>query len=95
LTVTIVKNPLAKSPLPRQPARTDRITAIGFDADDTLRQNETFFRLTHDRFTDLLADDADFDHLSDRLLAAERRNLGHHGFGLKGFVLSMLETRSR
>jgi putative hydrolase of the HAD superfamily len=70
----------------------DRITAIGFDADDTLWQSETFFRLTHDRFTDLLADHADPDHLSDRLLAAERRNLGHYGFGVKGFVLSMIET---
>jgi putative hydrolase of the HAD superfamily len=69
-----------------------RITALGFDADDTLWQNETFFRLTQDRFTALLADHADPDHLADRLLAAERRNLGHYGFGVKGFVLSMIET---
>jgi putative hydrolase of the HAD superfamily len=26
------------------------------------------------------------------LLAAERRNLGHYGYGIKGFVLSMIET---
>jgi putative hydrolase of the HAD superfamily len=69
-----------------------RITTIGFDADDTLWQNETFFRLTQDRFTALLADYADPDHLHDRLLAAERRNLGHYGFGVKGFTLSMIET---
>ncbi|MFM7656826.1 MAG: HAD family hydrolase [Paracoccaceae bacterium] len=31
-------------------------------------------------------------HLHDRLLAAERRNLGHYGFGVKGFTLSMIET---
>jgi putative hydrolase of the HAD superfamily len=68
------------------------ITTIGFDADDTLWQNEAFFRLTQDRFTDLLADFAPPDHLHDRLLAAERRNLGHYGFGVKGFVLSMIET---
>jgi hypothetical protein len=30
------------------------LTTIGFDADDTLWQNETFFRLTQDRFADLL-----------------------------------------
>ena len=66
------------------------ITAIGFDADDTLWQNETFFRMTQDRFRALLADHADPDHLSERLLAAERRNLGHYGFGIKGFVLSMI-----
>ena len=35
------------------------LTTIGFDADDTLWQNESFFRLTQDRFTELLADYAD------------------------------------
>lgn len=68
------------------------ITTIGFDADDTLWQNEAFFRLTQDRFTALLSDYADSAHLHDRLLAAERRNLGHYGFGVKGFTLSMIET---
>ncbi|MEH6773667.1 MAG: HAD family hydrolase [Cereibacter changlensis] len=68
------------------------LTTIGFDADDTLWQNETFFRLTQDRFTRLLADYAAPDHLHDRLLAAETRNLGSYGFGIKGFVLSMIET---
>lgn len=68
------------------------ITTIGFDADDTLWQNEAFFRLTQDRFAALLADHADPHHLHDRLLAAERRNLGHYGFGVKGFTLSMIET---
>lgn len=65
---------------------------LGFDADDTLWQNERFFRLTQERFADLLADHADRDHLHDCLLAAERRNLGRYGFGIKGFVLSMIET---
>jgi putative hydrolase of the HAD superfamily len=68
------------------------LTTIGFDADDTLWQNETFFRMTQDRFTELLADSAPPDHLTARLEAAERRNLGHYGFGIKGFVLSMIET---
>lgn len=68
------------------------LKTIGFDADDTLWQNETFFRLTQDRFTALLSDYADRDHLQDRLLEAEKRNLGHYGFGVKGFVLSMIET---
>jgi len=68
------------------------ITTIGFDADDTLWQNEAFFRLTQDHFAGLLADYAPPEHLHDHLLAAERRNLGHYGFGVKGFVLSMIET---
>ena len=68
------------------------LTTIGFDADDTLWQNESFFRLTQDRFTQLLEDHASPDHLAERLEAAERRNLGHYGFGVKGFTLSMIET---
>ncbi|MCX7286874.1 MAG: HAD family hydrolase [Rhodobacterales bacterium] len=68
------------------------LTTIGFDADDTLWQNEAFFRLTQDRFAALLADHAAPDHLAERLEAAERRNLGPYGFGVKGFVLSMIET---
>ncbi|MCX7888646.1 MAG: HAD family hydrolase [Rhodobacteraceae bacterium] len=67
-------------------------STIAFDADDTLWHNERFFRLTQDRFAALLADHAGRDHLAERLLAAERRNLGRYGFGVKGFVLSMIET---
>jgi len=69
-----------------------KVTTIGFDADDTLWHNERFFRITQGRFTELLADHADPEHLAERLLAAERRNIGHYGFGVKGFVLSMIET---
>lgn len=70
----------------------DMLTTICFDADDTLWHNERFFRLTEERFADLLRDHADPDHLAERLLAAERRNIGHYGFGIKGFMLSMIET---
>jgi len=69
-----------------------KLTTIGFDADDTLWHNERFFRLSQDRFADLLRDFCDPDHLMDRLLEAERRNISHYGFGIKGFVLSMIET---
>lgn len=68
------------------------LTTIGFDADDTLWHNETFFRLTQARFVELLADHAAPGPLEDRLLAAERRNLALYGYGIKGFVLSMIET---
>ncbi|MGI3169336.1 HAD family hydrolase [Pseudooceanicola sp. C21-150M6] len=68
------------------------LTTVGFDADDTLWQNERFFQLTQERFNELLRDHAEPDHLAERLLAAERRNIGHYGFGIKGFVLSMIET---
>ncbi len=68
------------------------LTTIGFDADDTLWQNETYFRLTQDRFLQALVDHADPVHLRERLEAAERRNLAYYGFGVKGFTLSMIET---
>ncbi|GAA3862250.1 HAD family hydrolase [Celeribacter arenosi] len=69
-----------------------KFSTIAFDADDTLWENEAFFRLTQERFADLLADYTERDHLAERLLDAERRNLGQYGFGIKGFVLSMIET---
>jgi len=68
------------------------ITTIAFDADDTLWHNERFFKLTKESFAGLLADYADADHLEERLLAAEKRNLSRYGFGIKGFTLSMIET---
>ena len=77
---------------PGRVLRPRRLTTIGFDADDTLWHNERSFQDTQARFRALLADHADPDHLSERLLAAERRNLGRYGFGVKGFVLSMIET---
>jgi putative hydrolase of the HAD superfamily len=69
-----------------------KLTTIGFDADDTLWHNERYFVLTQERFADLLADYVDRDHLDQRLLDAERRNIGHYGYGIKGFTLSMIET---
>ncbi|WP_240229927.1 HAD family hydrolase [Devosia lacusdianchii] len=69
-----------------------RITTIALDADDTLWQNEQFFRLTEQRFADLLAPYTDAPDLNDRLIAAVTRNLQYYGFGMKGFALSMVET---
>lgn len=74
------------------PSRSPALTAIGFDADDTLWQNEQFYRLTEQRFIDLLAEHADREEIASRLNEAERRNLKLYGFGIKGFTLSMVET---
>jgi len=68
------------------------LTALGLDADDTLWENEHFFRLTEAHFAELLADYAEPEHLGARLFEAEKRNLAHYGFGIKGFTLSMIET---
>ncbi|RXT52954.1 HAD family hydrolase [Bosea sp. Tri-44] len=68
------------------------LTTIGFDADDTLWQNEQFFRLTEDRFVALLGEHGEAAEISGKLLEAEKRNLAFYGFGIKGFTLSMIET---
>ena len=73
-------------------SKTRSLRTIAFDADDTLWHNERFFQLTQDRFADLLSEYTEPDTLGARLLDAERRNLGHYGYGIKGFVLSMIET---
>ncbi|MFK7744439.1 MAG: HAD family hydrolase [Roseobacter sp.] len=68
------------------------LTTVAFDADDTLWDNERFFKMTQAHFADLLSDYTDSPDLMTRLVAAERRNLGHYGYGIKGFTLSMIET---
>ena len=68
------------------------LTTIGFDADDTLWQNEQFFRMTEQRFLAMLAEHGDASRISANLLAAAKRNLGLYGFGIKSFTLSMIET---
>jgi putative hydrolase of the HAD superfamily len=65
---------------------------IGFDADDTLWQNEGYFQDTQTLAERLLAPHADIATLHDRLMAVERRNLPLYGFGVKGFILSLIET---
>lgn len=74
------------------PSDRPTLTTIGFDADDTLWHNETVFHMTQERFAGLLADYSEAEALSARLLETERRNLQVYGFGVKGFVLSMIET---
>jgi putative hydrolase of the HAD superfamily len=68
------------------------LSTIGFDADDTLWQNERFYRFTEARFAELLSGHGEAPAISRRLLHAERRNLKTYGYGIKGFTLSMIET---
>lgn len=68
------------------------IEAVGLDADDTLWENERFFRLTETGFAELLADHGDPEEISRRLYDVEKRNLSRYGFGIKGFTLSMVQT---
>jgi putative hydrolase of the HAD superfamily len=65
---------------------------IGFDGDDTLWHNEQLFADTQSQFRELLGHHADAATIDSKLLEVERRNLSIFGYGVKGFILSMIET---
>lgn len=68
------------------------IRVIAFDADDTLWHNEAYYRDAEATFRRMLAAYHDETWIQERLFATEMRNLGHFGYGIKSFVLSMIET---
>lgn len=67
------------------------IKVIAFDADDTLWVNETYFREAEHQFAKLLAKYETENKIDQELFKAEIRNLSIYGYGIKGFVLSMVE----
>lgn len=68
------------------------LKVIAFDADDTLWVNEPYFRHTEEQFYTLLSEYASQHTLERELLKTEIKNLGLYGYGIKGFMLSMIET---
>jgi putative hydrolase of the HAD superfamily len=70
----------------------DKLTAIGFDADDTLWPHEDFYQEAQERLLGRLAEYGEPQVLTSKLLEVERRNLPLYGFGVKAFALSMIET---
>lgn len=67
-------------------------TTIAFDGDDTLWHNEPLFWATTQRFQEALAPYSEPSALAHKLEAAQIANLALFGYGIKGFVLSMIET---
>ena len=67
---------------------------IGFDGDDTLWHSESLFSMTQGRFRMLLMHHVDLPStlIDARLAETVQRNLSVYGHGIKGFVLSMVET---
>lgn len=63
-----------------------------FDADDTLWENEAFFRRAEEAFSQELKDIIDPAVLRDALLQMEKQNIDKYGFGIKSFLLSKIET---
>jgi putative hydrolase of the HAD superfamily len=69
-----------------------KIELIGLDGDDTLWHSERDFVVTQERVAALLAADVTVHDFGARLLAAEQANLELFGYGVKGFLLSLIET---
>ncbi len=71
------------------------IRVIGFDADDTLWENQTYYTETERQLRDLLSPYVDGDTLSAELFATEDRNMSLYGYGVKAHILSVIETAIR
>jgi putative hydrolase of the HAD superfamily len=68
-----------------------KIKVIGFDADDTLWVNETYFRDAELEVAKLLGAYETANKIDQELFKKEMDNLELYGYGVKGFVLSMVE----
>jgi putative hydrolase of the HAD superfamily len=71
------------------------VKVIAFDADDTLWVNEPYFRETEEKFCALLEDFLPHHSIEQELFKTEMQNLSLYGYGVKGFMLSMIETALR
>ncbi len=69
-----------------------KVKVIGFDADDTLWVNETYFRQTEEKFASLLEGYETKNKIDQELFKMEMKNLDLYGYGIKGFTLSMIES---
>jgi putative hydrolase of the HAD superfamily len=68
------------------------LTTLALDGDDTLWHSETYFAVTTERVLDLVRPWVDGDAATAHLLEVERRNLAIFGYGVKAFILSVIET---
>lgn len=68
------------------------IKVIAFDADDTLWDNENYFQEIEKKFCELLEEYLPQHSVARELLRIEIKNLPLYGYGIKAFMLSMIET---
>jgi putative hydrolase of the HAD superfamily len=71
------------------------LKVIAFDADDTLFINEPYFQEVEQKFCDLLSPYLSHHTLSQELFKTEIANLSLYGYGIKGYILSMIEAAMR
>lgn len=68
------------------------IKTIAFDADDTLWHNESLFREAENEFCNLLEDYMPQHSTVKELYRIELQNMKLYGYGIKAFMLSMIES---
>lgn len=68
---------------------------VGFDADDTLWVNEDYYRETEKKFTGLMSEYGPEKEIMDELFSTEMKNLELFGYGIKPFMISMIEAAIR
>lgn len=68
------------------------LKVIAFDADDTLFVNEPYFQEVEQKFCTLMSDYLSHQGLSQELFKTEIANLELYGYGIKGYILSMIEA---
>ena len=70
----------------------DRFDTIFFDADDTLWENERFFRAAEDQFIELLKDYTTPDGVQDMLWRKQEDNIPLFGYGSKTYMIGMTDA---
>ena len=68
------------------------LKVIAFDADDTLWENETFFREAELQFAELMQNYAPKKETLKYLYDVEIANMPLYGYGIKAFTLSLIEA---
>ncbi|AWH85360.1 HAD family hydrolase [Flavobacterium album] len=68
------------------------IKVIAFDADDTLWVNEPFFQETEKKFYQLMEAYLPAHSVAKELFKVEVANLDIYGYGIKAYILSMIEA---
>ena len=72
-----------------------RLKVIAFDADDTLWHNEHYFQEVEHKFCAMLEEYLPQHTVERELLETEIKNVSLYGYGIKSFILSMIETAIR
>jgi putative hydrolase of the HAD superfamily len=67
------------------------IKIIGFDADDTLWVNEPYYREAEEQFIQLVSSYGVNGNIAGALFETEIANLRLYGYGIKAFMLSLVE----